>query len=160
MKNISKQEFLDNIEKNLKRFNSLLAPLKQKERSDIPMKEAELKSFFSTLVAVEEDVIEMRLKKIIKEEHPYLPAINVGKLQQHNFYYQETLNSLIDKFLKQRFQLFSFLQEIPYYEWERTGFHELEGHVSFEEFIKRIIKNDQKNITMLQSDLMAKKRKN
>jgi hypothetical protein len=153
MANSSKQEIIETVEQNYKSFNNILITVKGKSSPDQALKENQLKSFFGTLVAIEEDVIELRLKKIIKEEHPYLPAINVQQIKEQNFYDREPLNKLIDKFLVLRQQLCQFIQQIPFFEWDRTGFHELEGHVSFEEFVRRIIKNDQRNISYLRKDL-------
>lgn len=153
MANTSKQDIIETVEQNFKSFNKILLTVRGKSSPKQAIDVNQLKSFFSTLVAIEEDVIEMRLKKIIKEEHPYLPAINVQKIRAQNFYEREPLNKLIDKFLMLRQQLCQFIQQIPFYEWDRTGFHELEGHVSFEEFVRRIIKNDQRNISYLQKDI-------
>ncbi len=160
MNRLSQQDFVRNVKNSYREFNTILAPLRKRVNDPRRIRMAELKNFISFLIAVEEDVIEMRLKKIIEEENPYLPAIDTEKLKQKNFYNSDSLKKIIDTFLEQRLDLVKFLQTIPSDIWNRTGVHELEGHVTFEEFIRRILKNDQINITHIRKDLISPNLKN
>lgn len=160
MNRLSQQDFLRNIKNSYREFNTILAPLKKRVDDSSYLRMTELKNFISFLIAVEEDVIEMRLKKIIDEENPYLPAIDAKKLRQRNYHNSSSLKKIIDTFLEQRLDLVKFLQAIPSDIWNRTGVHELEGHVTFEEFIRRILKNDQINIAHLRKDLVSTNLKN
>jgi len=160
MDRLSQQDFVRNIKNSYREFNTILAPLKKRVDVSSHLRMAELKNFISFLIAVEEDVIEMRLKKIIEEENPYLPAIDAEKLKKRNFYNSDSLKKIIDTFLEQRLDLVKFLETIPSDIWNKTGVHELEGHVTFEEFIRRILKNDQINISHLRKDLISTNLKN
>jgi hypothetical protein len=109
----------------------------------------ELKDFFCILTVIEEDILEMRLKKIIDQEHPYLPAIRFENLADMINCHQLSLQELVQNYLAQKERILKFINRIPIYHWERTGVHEFEGHVSFEELIRRIIKNDKNNLHLL-----------
>jgi hypothetical protein len=152
------QELIEGVKKTSNDFNKILMSFKNKKNVEQGMpKTRELFSFFSTLTAVEEDVIEYRLKKIIREEHPYLPAIDIDKIQQKYILNSESLSTLFDKFLEQREELIRLLHSTPAIYWDRTGFHELEGHVTFEEFVRRMIRKDKNNLIYLQEEFFSKK---
>lgn len=140
---------INNLEKNIKDFQLILNKIPESPEVDSLTGKGDLKDFFCTVTAVEEDVLKMRLKKIVEEEHPYLPAIQVEKLKIAEEYYQYSLTDLVRQFLVQKEEILKFINKIPYYYWERTGVHELEGHVTFEEFVQRLIRNDQINLNQL-----------
>ena len=143
------KSLIKNIEENFNDFQSILHLLKQKDPEDDGSDAETLRDFFTTLMAVEEDVFEMRLKKIIDRENPYLPAIIPDKIKRQNYYQDDSLPEVIEKFLAQKKKLIKFLTNVPYGSWEKTGFHELEGHVTFEEFIRRMIRNDRLNMSAI-----------
>jgi predicted CopG family antitoxin len=140
---------IKNVEKNLKDFQVVFKTIPRNPIQNPIFRDHELKNFFSNLTAIEEDILEMRLKKIVEREHPYLPAIRLESLKNMGNYYQSSLLDLIKAYLRQKEKLLDFINKIPLYYWERTGVHELEGHVSFEEFIRRLIKNDKNNLHIL-----------
>ncbi len=152
------QDLIEDVKKTSSDFNKILMSFKKSDtgKKEIP-KSRELLSFFCTLTAVEEDVIEFRLKKIIREEHPYLPAIDIDKVQQKYALDSASLSRLFDKFLEQRQELIRLLHSTPAIYWDRTGFHELEGHVTFEEFVRRMIRKDKNNLSYLQEEFFLKK---
>jgi hypothetical protein len=148
-------ELIQTLEKNFKSFKMLLNPLKKgindkKSPSDAYM----IKNFLGTLTAIEEDVIEFRLKKILREEHPYLPAIHPEEIKYKITFEENSIKELLEKFLNQREYLVQFLWETPSVRWERTGFHELEGHVPFVEFVRRMIKKDLSNISYIKKQFI------
>ena len=143
-------DLIQSLEKNIKAFRMLLNPLKKEVNDKKSLSEANMiKSFFSTLTAIEEDVIEFRLKKILQEEHPYLPAIHPEEMKYKFTFEQNSIKELLEKFLSQREYLVQLLCKTPSFRWERTGFHELEGHVPFVEFVRRMIKKDISNISYI-----------
>ena len=54
-------------------------------------------------------------------------------------------------------ELIRLLHSTPAIYWDRTGFHELEGHVTFEEFVRRMIRKDKNNLSYLQEEFFLKK---
>ncbi|MEJ2048748.1 MAG: hypothetical protein P8Y60_02685 [Calditrichota bacterium] len=152
------QELIEGVKKTSNDFSKILMSFKNTDNVKKGIRNTrELYSFFSTLTSVEEDVIEYRLKKIIREEHPYLPAIDIDKIQQEYVLNSESLSKLFDKFLEQRQELIRLLHSTPAIYWDRTGFHELEGHVTFEEFVRRMIRKDKNNLIYLQEEFFSKK---
>ncbi|OGB61796.1 MAG: hypothetical protein A2Y94_05110 [Caldithrix sp. RBG_13_44_9] len=149
MNEVYRKSLIKNIEENFKDFQSILYSLQQKDSEENRSSSDTLRDFFTTLMAVEEDVFEMRLKKIIDRENPYLPAIIPDKIKRQNYYDDGTLQEVIEKFLEQKKKLIKFLLNVPYGSWEKTGFHEVEGHVTFEEFIRRMIRNDKLNMSQI-----------
>src|SRR4030042_6305355 len=147
MNEVYRKSRIKNIEENFKDFQSILYSLQQKDSEENRSSSDTLRDFFTTLMAVEEDVFEMRLKKIIDRENPYLPAIIPDKIKRQNYYDDGTLQEVIEKFLEQKKKLIKFLLNVPYGSWEKTGFHEVEGHVTFEEFIRRMIRNEKLNMS-------------
>ena len=145
----NRMSLIKNIENNLKDFQIIFRMLPKNQNPDSIKNDHELKDFFGSLTVVEEDVLEMRLKKIINQEHPYLPAIRPENFQLMNNFYKISLLDLIHNYLVLKEKILTFINNIPIYYWERTGVHELEGHVSFEELIRRIIKNDKNNLHAL-----------
>jgi len=150
---------INNLEKNIKDFQVILKKVPNNPEVNLLTGKGELRDFFCTVTAVEEDVLEMRLKKIVEEEHPYLPAIQIDKLKVSEEYYRYSLSDLVKQFLVQKEEILKFINKIPYYYWERTGVHELEGHVTFEEFVQRLIRNDQINLHQLREKFINNRNK-
>lgn len=157
MNQISPQDFLSDIKNSYHELCTLLNPIKEQDNEASYIR---IKNFMSLLIAIEEDVYEMRLKKIVDEENPYLPAINVNKLREMKLYHTASLQRLVDRYLSLRLELLNFIQSLPFNVWDKTGVHELEGHVTFEEFIRRLVKNDRINIVQLRDNLMPSQSNN
>ncbi|NOQ98335.1 MAG: hypothetical protein GQ561_09235 [Calditrichae bacterium] len=151
MNETHRMSLIQNVEKSLKDFQIFFRMLPRNQKTDSVIKNHELKDFFGNLTVIEEDILEMRLKKIINQEHPYLPAIRIENLKIMRNLYQLSLLDLMQHYLVQKEKILKFINNIPIYYWERTGVHELEGHVTFEELIRRIIKNDQNNLLVLKT---------
>jgi len=151
MNETHRMSLIQNVENNLKDFQIILRILPRDQKTDSVIKSHALKDFFGNLTAIEEDILEMRLKKIINQEHPYLPAIRIENLKLVSNLYQLSLLDLVQHYLVLKEKILRFINNIPIYYWERTGVHELEGHVTFEELIRRIIKNDQNNLLVLKT---------
>lgn len=151
MNDTHRDSLIKNIENNLKDFQIIFRMLPRNQQTDKTIRNNDLIDFFGTLTAIEEDILEMRLKKIIDQENPYLPAIRLENLRRLNSSYQLSLLDLMQRYLEQKERILQFINKTPTYNWDRTGVHELEGHVTFEEFIRRIIKNDQNNLHTLKA---------
>ncbi len=149
MNELSKKSLIKIAEESYEHFMSILATLTQEIPGQSEFQENNLKAFFNLQTAIEEDVFEMRLKKIIDRENPYIPAIRTTNLPGTEKYDHQALQELIGLYLEQKKEVIKFLYNVPAFYWNRSGFHELEGHVTFEEFIKRMINNDKKNLQNL-----------
>lgn len=103
----------------------------------------------SIMAAVQEEVVDFRLRKIVTEEHPYLPLININKLKNQQYEKHLSIQQLSERFLRQRRDLIQLLTELPASMWDRTGVHEVEGHVSFGELIRRMSVKDRELMTQL-----------
>lgn len=144
------KEILHSMEENFTQYYHLLEPIKSTGDLLKRIHNVEkLKEFLETLTKIEDEVIDFRLKKIQREEHPYIPSINVEKINHIVHVGSYSLNLLIEQFLNQRKDLINFLYSTPTERWERTGVHEKEGHVSFKEFVKRMIQRDRDIIVYL-----------
>jgi hypothetical protein len=143
------KSLIQNVEKNLEDFQVLLNPLPEINSGETENNSHDLIDLFATLAAVEEDVFEMRLKKIIDQENPYIPAIYPEAVKNSVSRQNTSLSYLIQKYLNQKESIIKYINNIPFSYWDRTGVHELEGHVKFEEFVRRLIKNDNSNIAAL-----------
>ena len=60
-----------------------------------------------------------------------------------------SLTQLAESFLTRRREILELLYSLPSEGWDRTGVHEMEGHVSFKEFVRRIAEKDHQNIAEL-----------
>jgi hypothetical protein len=143
------KSIIKNVENNFKDFQILLSGIPDDTDSEPKNIARELTELFATLTAIEEEVFEMRLKKIINLENPYIPAISPEAVKNSISYQNQSLLNLVQKYLSQKESIIKFLYRVPFFYWDRTGVHELEGHVTFEEFIRRLIKNDNSNISVL-----------
>lgn len=151
MKDTNRMSLIKSIENNLKDFQVIFRMLPRNHDTGTAIKNHELKDFFGTLTAIEEDILEMRLRKIIDQENPYLPAIRLENLRILGSSYQLSVLELMKRYIEQKIKILQFINKTPIYYWDKTGVHELEGHVTFEEFIRRLIKNDQNNLHALKT---------
>lgn len=128
------------MESNLRQLQSIL----EKADGGSPGKNGHGGASISDLLAVElnlqEEIIDFRLMKILNEERPYIPQIHPTTLSGHPAH---SLSDCASRFLQQRRDLITLLRRTPREKWDRTGVHEVEGHVSFKEFIRRMVEKDQ-----------------
>lgn len=113
------------------------------------IEDTQLREIIAVLTEIQEEVVEYRLKKILKEEHPYIPTIKVEKIKSNGHHQHTPLPQLAEIFLAQRKALLQLLQTTPTAIWTRTGVHESEGHISFEEIIRRMAEKDRQVLANL-----------
>ncbi len=101
------------------------------------------------MVIVQEEVVELRLNKILRLEHPYLPLLDIQSLIEQRRQQNLSIQELVNDFLTQRKQFLQLLENLPRDSWQRTGFHEVEGHVTFQELVKRMNEKDARLIAQL-----------
>ncbi|GAB4368904.1 MAG: hypothetical protein Kow0042_10340 [Calditrichia bacterium] len=149
------KELIQHFETNSQNYQSLFNLLESKERQDQSDTEkvASLSDFISIQLAIEDEIVEFRLKKILEEEHPYIPRINVDRYKSSKRKYGERISDIKDEFFRLRRDLINLLSGTPTDHWKRTGVHEQEGHVSFYEFVRRLVKKDDRNIHYLMEQL-------
>jgi hypothetical protein len=115
----------------------------------------QLTAYLRWLTEMHDEVIDLRLRKILKEEHPYLPEINTPGSMQYSPYKNYTLKDITQVFLQYRKDLLNFLYDVPVDAWERSGVHEKEGHVTFKELVRRLIEKDHTAHVQLQQFLTS-----
>ena len=125
---------------NYNEYNRLLNHFKNDNSYNF---QGEIKGLLHQLVCVQDEVINYRLKKILSEEHPYIPQIKLNKLGANSHLFAMPTPQMISHFLKQRKNLLDMIQTLNEQQWHRKGLHEREGHVSFGEFIHRMVKKDE-----------------
>lgn len=137
------KELINIFEKNFIEYSRLVRKIKKKysdESKPSPWYDSEIS--LGQLTDLENEIVELRLKKILKEEHPYLPQINIEKLKQNSLYDNLTIIQLCDHFIQQKKEILKLLYSIPSENWNRTGVHEMEGHVAFKELVRRMVEKD------------------
>ena len=144
------RELIEIIEGNFHRYYQLLHRLEEDpDFMEIAQETPHFRELLQTLADIQDEVVDFRLKKIILEEHPYLPQIQVDKLKQQGSHSRLPLRQVVQNFLQQRRALLKLLHALPTENWERTGVHEIEGHVSFKELVRRMAEKDQKVLNEL-----------
>lgn len=143
-------ELISALEGNLNRYETILNKIDLKSLSnnnaDLYWK---IQERLVMLSSVQDEVVDFRLKKILSEEHPYLPQIEVSRLQHDNHRHNGSLAALADDFLKRRRELMTVLSSLPGEKWTRTGVHEVEGHITFGELVRRMTEKDLTIISQL-----------
>jgi hypothetical protein len=148
------KDLIDNFEKNFIEYSRLLRKLKKKYSDEsITSFGYDSEISLGQLANIESEIVELRLKKILKEEHPYIPQINLDNLKQNSDFDNLTLIQLCDHFLKQKKELLKLLYSIPSENWSRTGVHEMEGHIAFKELVRRMVVKDQQILGDFKSSL-------
>lgn len=145
-------DLIHKMESNFRAFYQLLHPLAEGNAEVPPNADAaHLEEILNLTTCIEDEVIDFRLKKIQNEEHPYLPAINVDRIKGGNSNMLTSLPESITIFLNHKKGLIKYLYSVPATEWERTGVHQVEGHLTFNELVRRMIDKD----SWLQQELKA-----
>ena len=144
------QELLLSIEGSFEQYHQLLSRLDQQNAvTEAEQQLNQLQDLLTTITNLHDEIVEFRLKKILHEEHPYIPQININKLSDRLAAFDAPIDETVEKFLDRRRDLLSMLNRTPSDKWERTGVHEMEGHVSFKEFVRRMVDKDQQVISQL-----------
>lgn len=137
------KELIILFEENFREFSGLLRRLEENFNGRTPIQlPPDSQISLGQLANLEDEIIELRLKKILKEEHPYIPQINMEEIKSKSPYERLPLPQIRDHFLKQKKELLKLLYSLPSDNWNRTGVHEMEGHVAFKEFIRRMAIKD------------------
>ncbi|MCB0261840.1 MAG: hypothetical protein R3C41_20200 [Calditrichia bacterium] len=146
------RELIQMVENSSRQYSSLLENVHEIEGTIVHR----LTRFLQTLTEIQDEVVDLRLKKILKEEHPYLPMIHVDRIQENTPYRKYSLYEISRTFINQRRELSKFLYNVPEELWKRTGVHENEGHVTFQEFVRRLTEKDHTTILRLQRTVETK----
>lgn len=142
------QDLLHTLENNFEQYYRLLQTLSE-QPGIAKVHQRQLGKFLSNLKTVQDEVVDFRLGKILAEEHPYIPRIVIHDGEASG---QNGLQQLARAFLRRRAELLDTLKNLPAPNWERTGVHEIEGHISFKEFVRRMIEKDQNALGRLSDE--------
>ncbi|RMH80944.1 MAG: hypothetical protein D6681_18420 [Calditrichaeota bacterium] len=135
------RDLIQAVDENFRLYHQLLSkiyerPVGEDRQADM------LNELLRTIAVIQDEVVDFRLKKILQEEHPYLPQISIDKIRMNRDIQRIPLPQIVDHFLRQRQGLVKLLSSLSGDTWERTGVHEVEGHVSFKEFVRRLVEKD------------------
>ncbi|HQU74823.1 MAG TPA: hypothetical protein PKV71_03695 [Calditrichia bacterium] len=103
----------------------------------------EMATLLQKQTQIDDEIVDFRLMKILREENPYLPQINLARFSGMG---QSCPRQHLENLLRQRRHLMRRLHGLPTNQWERTGVHEIEGHVTFKELVRRMIEKDRQVI--------------
>ncbi len=145
-------DLIHKMESNFRTFYQLLHPLTDANADTPPnIDSVHLEQILEMTTRLEDEIIDFRLKKIQNEEHPYLPTINVTRFKSGHSSLDSSLPACINRFLNHKKNLIKYLYSVPATDWDRTGVHQVEGHLSFNELVRRMIDKD----SWLQQELKA-----
>lgn len=147
------KELIQDLETNLRQYDAILNQIVQAIPGENP---PAIKELLSTLSGIQDEIVDYRLKKILKEEHPYIPQIRAEKYNDKSLQQPYSVDQLAQNFLTQRRELLKLLYTLPRESWNRTGVHEKEGHISFKELIRRMIAKDQEILSKLNRVMVEK----
>ncbi len=151
---MSVQELIQTIEGNFQQYHQLFSRFADSDPS-FSRGTNKIQELLYTLTNIQEEVVDYRLKKILKEEHPYIPQIRLDEIRMStHLRHNPSLAEIVHHFLKQRQDLLRLLNSLPAENWERTGVHELEGHITFKEFVRRMAEKDRQIISKLRQVLV------
>ncbi|HQU74087.1 MAG: hypothetical protein KDI06_03715 [Calditrichaeota bacterium] len=144
---MEEHQLIQDIEVSLSRYSAMLGRLDSENLLEqVGHMIARLTEFLNIQMEIQDEVVNFRLKKIIKEERPYIPQIRQERLGNGH---RPNLGQTAQRFLQQRRELLKLLNSLPREYWDRTGFHETEGHITFREFIRRMVDKDQQVLQQL-----------
>lgn len=148
------KELINLFEKNFLEYSRLIRKIGDDNSGEPSIQSlTELKVHIRQLANIEEEIVEWRLKKILKEEHPYIPTIDIQTLHNSPSYQSQPFLDICNHFLKKKKEVLKMLYALPAENWNRTGVHEREGHVAFKEFIRRMTEKDQQILGDFKSSL-------
>ena len=147
------KELIQDLESNFRQYNTILNQIVQTLPGEDP---PAIKELLYNLSGIQDEIVDYRLKKILQEEHPYIPQIRAEKFNERSIQQPCSLDQLAQNFLTQRRELLKMLYTLPRESWNRTGVHEKEGHVSFKELIRRMIAKDQEILSKLNQAMVEK----
>lgn len=147
------KELIQDLESNFRQYDAVLNQIVQAIPGENP---PAIKELLYSLSSIQDEVVDYRLKKILKEEHPYIPQIQVEKFNEGSYQQPRSLDQLAQNFLSQRRELLKMLYTLPRESWNRTGVHEKEGHISFKELIRRMVEKDREILSKLNQVVIEK----
>lgn len=148
------KDLINLFEKNFLEYSRLIRRIGENNSAESSIQSlSRLKIHIRQLARLEEEIVELRLKKILKEEHPYLPSIDIQNFNNNSSHQNQPFFEICNHFLKQRKELLKMLYSLPAENWNRTGVHEMEGHVAFKEFIRRMTEKDKQILGDFKSSL-------
>lgn len=117
-----------------------------------------IRDLLYTLMQIQEEVLTFRLKKIIVENNPYLPPIDVTGLRRKELQTCPPLRKLGPKFLAQRHVCSQLLHALSGPQWQRSGLHATDGHLTLEELVRRLVQYDRDALSLFRQILQNESR--
>lgn len=96
-----------------------------------------------------------RLKKILAEDHPFLPGMDTDRwIEERQYHYQDGPQAL-QSFIAARLNLLTLLDAIQPEGWQRTAHHSIFGRTELSELVSIIAGHDRLHIQQLLQTLAA-----
>jgi len=96
-----------------------------------------------------EQVLAMRLRQIIAEDNPTLPAIEQDLWAQRLDYSKRKLSQAMDTFRRTRAENYELLKDLPEETFARTGQHSKRGAVTLLDLLKTFAEHAEKHVQQI-----------
>jgi len=97
----------------------------------------------------EEEAFTIRLKRILKEDRPFLYSVEQDTLARERNYIKRGLKEGIDTFCTQRGVNLEIIESAKSDDWGRMGSHETRGVVSFKDIVQTMVEHDVKHLEQI-----------
>lgn len=104
-----------------------------------------------------EVVLAMRLRQIIAEDNPTLPAMNQDLWADRLDYRRRKLSQALESFRRTRAENYELLKELPEETFARTGHHTERGAVSLLDLLRIYAGHAEKHVSQIQAARAAYK---
>ena len=124
------------------RVNALVAPLSEAQLIWRPQRdEWSIKEVLCHLRDAEE-IGGLRMRRIVTEERPFLPAFDQDAYARDRRYQEELTPTILPRYVEHRLGVLGLLREAPLEAWSRQGVHEEDGPVTLQEMAQRRADHD------------------
>jgi len=95
---------------------------------------------------LDREIITPRLYRVIEENNPFLPDVNISDWVEKRDYLTESGCSSLESFTQNRIELLNFIQGLPAKSWNRQAVGEENGPTTFEKLLGSLAANDQDQV--------------
>jgi hypothetical protein len=96
-------------------------------------------------------VLAMRLRQILAEDNPVLPAIDQNLWAERLDYSQRKLSQALDSFRRTRAENYELLKDLPEATFARTGQHTKRGAISLLDLLRIFAEHAEKHVHQIQT---------
>jgi hypothetical protein len=104
-----------------------------------------------------EEVLSMRLRQVIAEDNPALPAIDQDAWAERLDYSRRKLSQALDTFRRTRAENYDLLKDLPQETFARTGRHSERGTITLLDLLRIFAGHPEKHVQQIQAARAAYK---